>query len=762
MAKIYNKLERMEALKMAEEIGAASAAQRLGIKKNTIYDWESRANEIIQIIAEVNAKNDQESIRSSLYLGTDLMLQSAVLKAAMSKGSVSEEDVAFIQALISYYDVFSMLSMVKSGEIVLPEIDVNELMKNSGLSWDDLSWRAVSRISADSVDAVFGLICAVTEAVINECIYNIAAADHILRREKFFVLFKQKTLYYICELFAKMYTEHEEKIKQECQQFIDGFVDVRYQKASDAYNRTNIDYEIAEAQTLGDVFFAQVLVPQKEHLVEPFKKMVSEVQNMCSFTDTLMEKYAVWVKTDAAAMQRDAHRIIHNAVKYALLNICIANGGIQLEQAGMIDMIISCDKYAAEETDSCIALCELSDREQRKTAGEKSKALRSQLKNLLQNCMEAEVYGIRFDGDGTMFDHNILSFAVLRKGLTEVCLVFSAVEGIKAKKMEAGLDKVCGEVFNRLKAEVLVTDLKRWHESNRRNKNKYYNSILMRKLSNYLNETPDAITAENVRKLAEDTGISYEYAYAKLLAAILGLDADGADLEVFHDYFIPMVRQLDPTVYENDRYYQTIKLPSDNLNRWEFRTKRLKPCEAFIYNDNEVTSDGRIIPRIGFFMRDFYYPAVLENKREWMTLLPNEIETILPVAKESAGKVLTYGLGLGYFAFLASENDNVESVTIVEYSHDVIALFQKYILPQFHHPEKIQIIEGNAFVYAEKVMADGMYDFVFVDIWHDVSDGAEMYLRFKAYETKCPNTRFFYWIEDSIKCYLNDDLWALM
>lgn len=49
-------------------------------------------------------------------------------------------------------------------------------------------------------------------------------------------------------------------------------------------------------------------------------------------------------------------------------------------------------------------------------------------------------------------------------------------------------------------------------------------------------------------------------------------------------------------------------------------------------------------------------------------------------------------------------------------------------------------------VYCEK------YDYVFVDIWHDPSDGVPLYLKFKALERK--ETKYSYWIEDTIKLYL--------
>ena len=41
-------------------------------------------------------------------------------------------------------------------------------------------------------------------------------------------------------------------------------------------------------------------------------------------------------------------------------------------------------------------------------------------------------------------------------------------------------------------------------------------------------------------------------------------------------------------------------------------------------------------------------------------------------------------------------------------------------------------------------------DFVFTDIWHDTSDGLELYLRAKKYENMLNGARFEYWIERSI------------
>ena len=137
-----------------------------------------------------------------------------------------------------------------------------------------------------------------------------------------------------------------------------------------------------------------------------------------------------------------------------------------------------------------------------------------------------------------------------------------------------------------------------------------------------------------------------------------------------------------------------------------------------------------------------------------MTITPNEIETMKEPIERAFGSVLTYGLGLGYYAFMTSEKDNVETVTIVESNRDVIDLFINHILPQFKHKDKIKIIESDAFDFAKNKTRIGQYDMVFTDLWHDVSDGMDLYIKMKQYEDKLPNAIHLYWIEKSILCYL--------
>lgn len=176
-----------------------------------------------------------------------------------------------------------------------------------------------------------------------------------------------------------------------------------------------------------------------------------------------------------------------------------------------------------------------------------------------------------------------------------------------------------------------------------------------------------------------------------------------------------------------------------------------RPYELFVADDLRAYPDGAVLPVLGYFTRPFAYPVLTENGREWMTATPNEINTIRPMAEAAHGHVLTLGLGLGYFAFHALLNPRVERVTAVERSADVIRLFRERILPAFPRPERLTILQADAFAAAPALYQSGQYDFVFADLWHDAADGLPMYERLKQMEVPGPEYR--YWIEKTLEFY---------
>ena len=278
------------------------------------------------------------------------------------------------------------------------------------------------------------------------------------------------------------------------------------------------------------------------------------------------------------------------------------------------------------------------------------------------------------------------------------------------------------------------------------------NDIIVGILSEYINEHPRFIDATMVEDLARECHVSNHEAFCTLLSAACGLDTveNPSHRALERQYLIPAIRRLDPTVYENDAYAKTVRFPSVTHGKWELCQHSYAPYEPFVRTHPTVTKDLCEIPQIGYFDLEFPFPAILENGIEWMTITPNEVETMREPIAKSHGKVLTLGLGLGYFAFHASEKPEVERVTVVERSRDVIEIFKTYLLPQFPHADKIEIVEADAFLYMQKELPRGNFDYVFADLWHDASDGLEMYRKLKKYEVLAPHTSFDYWIEPSL------------
>ncbi|MBR3681515.1 MAG: hypothetical protein IKL79_05885 [Clostridia bacterium] len=276
------------------------------------------------------------------------------------------------------------------------------------------------------------------------------------------------------------------------------------------------------------------------------------------------------------------------------------------------------------------------------------------------------------------------------------------------------------------------------------------NFAITRLYADYLNNHPDCITRELVELIREGSDMTREEALVGILTELFGIDFDRSieDRRLIRDYLTPSVRMMDPERYTQNPYYVNIKIPSVKVGDWELKTESYKPYRAVIAGDMEIFPDLREVPPLGFFEEEFFFPAVLEGGNEWMTLTPVDLDTCEEAIEAARGRVVTFGLGLGYYAYMVSEKTEVESVTVVEKSPDVIKLFKEYILPQFKHGDKVRIVEADAFEYAERIMPSEGFDLAFVDTWRDASDGAPMYEKMKRLEPLSAGTKFLYWIEN--------------
>jgi hypothetical protein len=156
------------------------------------------------------------------------------------------------------------------------------------------------------------------------------------------------------------------------------------------------------------------------------------------------------------------------------------------------------------------------------------------------------------------------------------------------------------------------------------------------------------------------------------------------------------------------------------------------------------------MPSFAYSSKSFSYPVFEKDGRPWMSLVPHEISTMEEAIKKSHGEVLTYGLGMGYFAFSCCQKENVKRVTVIESDEEIIAFFNAHLLP-FFPKGKLHIEKADALEFARR-HRDHAYDYLFADIYHDAEDGLPLYIALKQNEGAAKTSD--YWIEGDLLVYL--------
>lgn len=106
------------------------------------------------------------------------------------------------------------------------------------------------------------------------------------------------------------------------------------------------------------------------------------------------------------------------------------------------------------------------------------------------------------------------------------------------------------------------------------------------------------------------------------------------------------------------------------------------------------------------------YTRLFVDGEPWMTDAEFECRTNRRVVDWAAGDVLIAGLGIGLILRPMLDSPDVETVTVLERSADVIAL----IGPQYQHP-KLTIIEADVYTWTPPKKA---YNLIYFDVWASV------------------------------------------
>lgn len=232
-------------------------------------------------------------------------------------------------------------------------------------------------------------------------------------------------------------------------------------------------------------------------------------------------------------------------------------------------------------------------------------------------------------------------------------------------------------------------------------------------------------------------------------------------MEFFMNWIAAESRVFDIKEFNKNPYIKNIDFTNQSDGDYELRYHDLIPYELTIYNIPKRIEELCVnIPRVGCFSEEFKYPVIFQKsiRSTWMSVSPSEVFTMEKPIKNAKGKVLTLGCGMGYFAYMVSLKEDVESITIVELEQSVIDLFEKCLLPQFESKDKITIIKADAIDFLHN-MEDGTFDYCFADIWIGIEDIAP-YFAIKEIGRKLKKTKMDYWIEESFAILLSISVWG--
>lgn len=268
-------------------------------------------------------------------------------------------------------------------------------------------------------------------------------------------------------------------------------------------------------------------------------------------------------------------------------------------------------------------------------------------------------------------------------------------------------------------------------------------------------------TAKEINALSQAGNHNRHEVFLSKVIDYLDIDLSYEDNEeIFNNRFLNCIQKIDVDKYLSNPYYQKFKDVIVKEGKYELVIDKYLPYELFAYKDMDIFEHTYVEKNsLAYFEKEYDFLALNQNGVTWMSVTPNEIETMEHALELVSGDITIFGLGLGYFAYMASNKKEVNKITIIENDKTIIKLFNKYLLPHFENKQKIEIIDKNAINFIKNPINS---QFSFVDLWHNPFDGLELFVTFKKAEKHHPDCKFLYWLESSFYLLLRRCMFALI
>ena len=159
-----------------------------------------------------------------------------------------------------------------------------------------------------------------------------------------------------------------------------------------------------------------------------------------------------------------------------------------------------------------------------------------------------------------------------------------------------------------------------------------------------------------------------------------------------------------------------VDIPEGQSGNWHIERFEVSEEAASLERLRSAFNPGRRMPvPVGQYTR-LMYEAPNRMRTLVMSDTPAEISDHLEPIYRAKGQVLVNGLGLGVVVKAMLEKPEVKSLTVIEFSPDVIALVGDYYVAQYG--DRLEIVNADAFTWQPP--RGVRYTIVWHDIWNHI------------------------------------------
>lgn len=155
-----------------------------------------------------------------------------------------------------------------------------------------------------------------------------------------------------------------------------------------------------------------------------------------------------------------------------------------------------------------------------------------------------------------------------------------------------------------------------------------------------------------------------------------------------------------------------VSIPDMEGKGWAIESFKIGPIEAHVYN-SQTDFHQRVEP--GKYKRLIRLSDSYPTHQLVMSNTPMEVRTNKIAYEKAHGRVLIAGLGMGMILDGILSKDEVDHVTVVEISKELIDM----VGPYYADNPRVTIIHSSIFDYQPEPGAE--FDFMWHDIWDDIS-----------------------------------------